>query len=78
MFTIGKGILLAILCLPLMLRAGTTDDGANSQKIARAVLELGDSSFAVRERASKFLWSAGKLAEPALTEAAQSDSPEVA
>jgi tetratricopeptide (TPR) repeat protein len=46
--------------------------------IARAIQELGDDSFAVRERASRFLWSAGRAAEPALVVAKSSADPEVA
>src|SRR5438874_13469595 len=68
-----------LICLPLLcIGAAGAEDGAADEKIAKAVLELGDSSFAVRERASKFLWSAGKTAEPILQEAAKSDDPEVA
>jgi tetratricopeptide (TPR) repeat protein len=45
--------------------------------IARAIRELGDDSFAVRERASRFLWSAGRAAERALAAAKSSSDPEV-
>lgn len=50
----------------------------SSEEIAQAIRQLGDDEFAVREKASAFLWSAGKAAEPALKEAARSDDPEVA
>jgi tetratricopeptide (TPR) repeat protein len=45
--------------------------------IARAIRELGDDSFTVRERASRFLWSAGRDAEPAVLAARSSADPEV-
>ncbi len=51
---------------------------ATPEEIARAVEQLGDDSFAVRERASKLLWQAGRAAEPALAQAAKSRDPEVA
>src|SRR5947207_5250610 len=67
------------LCVLLVLRSMTwADDAVTPEKIARAILELGDSSFAVRERASRFLWSAGKSAELALKDAAKGDDPEIA
>jgi tetratricopeptide (TPR) repeat protein len=46
--------------------------------VARAIRDLGDDSFAVRERASRFLWSAGRAAEPALLAAKSSPDQEVA
>ncbi len=47
------------------------------QEIARAVRQLGDNEFGVREQASKFLWEAGKPAEPALKEALKSVDQEI-
>lgn len=46
--------------------------------IARAVAELAHPDAGVRERASRYLWLAGKAATAALTEAAGSGDPEVA
>src|SRR5207248_1409590 len=46
--------------------------------IRKAIEELGDDSFAVREQASQRLWSAGRAAEPALQAALKSADPEVA
>ena len=46
-------------------------------EIANAVRDLGSGRFAVRERASKILWEAGALAEPALKEAAKNSDAEV-
>src|SRR5262249_42670500 len=45
--------------------------------IARAIRELGDDSFAVRERASRFLYGAGRAAEAALVTARTSADREV-
>jgi hypothetical protein len=47
------------------------------QKIADAVRRLGDPAYAVREKASTFLWSCGTDALHAVEEAAKSDDPEV-
>jgi tetratricopeptide (TPR) repeat protein len=52
--------------------AQTQDD------IARAIRQLGDQNFAVREKALMFLWSAGSAAEPALQAALKSGDAEVA
>ncbi len=46
-------------------------------EIAQAITDLGDESYAVRERASQFLWQAGEVAEPALQAAIKSDDVEV-
>jgi tetratricopeptide (TPR) repeat protein len=45
--------------------------------IARAIRELGDDSFTVRERASRLLSAAGRAAEPALMAAKSNRDPEV-
>ncbi|MBY0526958.1 MAG: hypothetical protein K2R98_26430 [Gemmataceae bacterium] len=47
------------------------------EEIARAITELGDNNFGVREKASAFLRAAGKPAEPALLEAMASKDAEV-
>ena len=45
--------------------------------IAKAVKELAHDQYRVRERATKFLWAAGRAAEPALREALKSKDLEV-
>ena len=60
---------MALLCAPPVEMTG--------DEIAIAVRELGDDEFEVRERAANRLWSAGRIAEPALREAAQSPDAEV-
>jgi hypothetical protein len=49
-----------------------------AEEIADAVRRLGDEDFAVREKASRFLWSAGRAAEPALRVAVGQGDAEVA
>jgi len=72
---------IAALLLPCLLAAGQADrpaaEGPTAEAIAKAVRELGDDRFPVRERASRFLWEAGRAAEPALREAIRSDDAEV-
>ena len=57
---------------------GVNEAKQNDDAIRRAAAELAHPDAAVRERASRFLWLAGKAATAALTEAAQSADPEVA
>src|SRR5262249_41638012 len=47
------------------------------EEIAKAVQQLGDDRFEVREKASAFLWKAGRAAEAALQQALKSDDREV-
>ncbi|MBN2477216.1 MAG: hypothetical protein JXB62_21590 [Pirellulales bacterium] len=47
------------------------------EEIARAVGQLGDECYGVRQQASEYLWQAGRAAEPALGRALQSHDPEV-
>lgn len=47
------------------------------EEIARAVRQLGDNRFGVREKAQKLLWEAGAAAEPALRQALASGDAEV-
>src|SRR5688572_12646902 len=56
----------------------TIERAKQGDAIARAIAELAHPDSRVRERASRFLWLAGKAATAALTEAAQSGDPEVA
>ena len=46
------------------------------EEIQKAIRQLGDDSFHVREKATNFLWSAGRAAEPALRQAQESDDRE--
>lgn len=72
------GMLLAI-CLATVggsLLAATPDPTAN--EIARAIEELGDPRFQVRQRASDRLWAAGAKAIPPLTAAAKQNDLETA
>lgn len=62
----------AILFIP-----ASRADAPTERQIRDAIGQLGDSRFAVRERAMKFLWSAGEAAEKPLAEAANSSDPEV-
>jgi tetratricopeptide (TPR) repeat protein len=48
-----------------------------AQEIAKAVKQLGSKNFKERQKASAFLWSAGKAAEAALQKAAKSKDNEV-
>src|SRR5689334_19405447 len=72
-----RNILVSAVLAVLSLGATGAEDQVTSDGIIRAVVELGDSSFSVRERATKYLWSAGKAAEPALQAAAKSNYPEI-
>jgi tetratricopeptide (TPR) repeat protein len=47
------------------------------EQIEKAIRQLGDDSFHVREKATNFLWSAGRAAEPALRQAEESADREV-
>lgn len=47
-------------------------------EIKKAIADLANNRFAVREKASKLLWEAGAAAEPALREAAKSSDEETA
>jgi len=72
----------AAILLPAVLAgwqiAQTAPRTPSPKEIDRAVEQLGDEEFLVRQRASKFLWEAGQAAEAALTRAAGSSDPEVA
>ena len=68
-----------LLCCLVWCATGlAADPQPNADDITRAIHQLGDPSFEVRERASKFLWRAGFAAEAALAKAARSDDLEVA
>ncbi|MFC1497652.1 hypothetical protein ACFLS1_04140 [Verrucomicrobiota bacterium] len=53
-------------------------NAADPEEIQRAITELGDQEFQVREKASVFLWHAGDAALPVLKKAAKSSDPETA
>ena len=48
-----------------------------ADEIAAAIIQLGDDSFAVRQKATEWLWQAGPAAEPHLRAALKSTDPEV-
>ncbi|MGD0898279.1 MAG: hypothetical protein ABR915_10625 [Thermoguttaceae bacterium] len=58
-------------------RAEAAERAPTAAEIERAVPQLGDPEYTVRERASQTLWEAGKAAEPALEKALQSSDCEV-
>src|SRR5438067_3841607 len=65
--------LVIILIATPVLAAPPTD-----AEIQQAIRDLGDKRFAVREKASKFLWLAGEKAEAALKDAVATRDPETA
>jgi hypothetical protein len=67
------GLLVAVQQEP----ADAAADPLTPEAIAQAVGELGDPSFAVRERATQRLWRAGPAAEAPLRAALKSTDPEV-
>lgn len=67
-----------LLVMLAMLACARTVRAWDYAQINDAVAKLGDPDAAVRERAMAGLWSAGKMAEPALRQASNSDDPEVA
>jgi hypothetical protein len=86
--SLSKGAVVAVALLGMAPCAGGAPQAAEklpqieetkqSEAVRRAVAELAHPDAAVRERASRFLWIAGKSATAALTEAAESGDPEVA
>lgn len=68
----------AVVALAIVLTAGVhAQQGPTPVDIVKAIGELGDDSFVVREQASQRLWSAGRVAEAALQAALKSTDPEV-
>jgi tetratricopeptide (TPR) repeat protein len=64
--------------LSLLLTSGSTAPAApTAAQIAKAVEKLGSNNFRQRQKASAFLWAAGKAAEPALQKALQSEDKEI-
>lgn len=75
MTSLARSLVLVALVFGL---GGISLAGPTKEEIAKAIQQLGDNDFAIREKASTFLWTAGKAAEAALTEAAKSTDTEVA
>jgi tetratricopeptide (TPR) repeat protein len=75
---IHKSIALILLIVAACSLARTAHAAPTERQLADAISDLSDPDAAVRERASKLLWSAGATAEAALRQAAGSDDPEVA
>jgi tetratricopeptide (TPR) repeat protein len=72
-----------LLCAAALVLAGTAPAGPTSkgpapEQIRQAIDELASPRFAVRERASKVLWEAGRAAEADLRAAAKSTDEETA
>ncbi len=74
-------LLVALLAGPILLAQQSTQPKApakpTKEQIARLIAQLGNDDFEAREEATKKLWEAGDVAEPALQEAAKSDDAEV-
>lgn len=71
--------LLAVLVLcgsGLLGYAAPAPKGPSTEEIRKAIDDLGNSRFAVREKASRFLYEAGQAAEPFLVVAAKSTDEE--
>jgi tetratricopeptide (TPR) repeat protein len=69
---------LLILGLAMIAESATAQDALPFADVAKAVKALGSDSFVEREKASTFLFAAGRAAEPALEKARQSKDVEVA
>ena len=54
------------------------DGRVSQQEIQQAVMQLGDSRYLVREKATRYLWQVGSAAESAVRTACQSEDAEVA
>lgn len=76
---LGKVVLVPLSLLLLAANLSSAPPAApTEEQINQAVRQLGDDDFKVREKASAFLWNAGRPAEKALQQAARSDDIEVA
>jgi hypothetical protein len=64
-------VLAVVLLVAYPARSAPTEE-----EIARAVRQLGDNDFAVREKAVAFLLAAGQAAKPAVRQALKSDDPD--
>jgi tetratricopeptide (TPR) repeat protein len=70
-----KTVLVGLVCL--LAAVSRADMPATPDEIARAVQQLGATDFQTRQRASAFLWSAGRAAEAAVRQALASKDLEV-
>ncbi len=77
MASLAAPLLIVAALLPAPAEAHPVPARPTPEQIQQAVRELGDDDFATRERASRFLWHAGREAEPALREALLSPDAEV-
>ena len=68
----------AVLFLTAIAAAAPEPKEPGAEQIQKAIEELASPRFAVRERASKLLWEAGSVAEPALRDAAKNKDEETA
>ncbi|MEK6239052.1 MAG: hypothetical protein N2C14_30420, partial [Planctomycetales bacterium] len=76
LFGMGLACLLSVFASAADPVAGSVAE-PTAEEIARAVRNLGDDLFHVREKASEQLWGMGRLAEPALQKALRGGDPEV-
>src|ERR1700724_3241662 len=73
-----NGILVALFfCAQLSADQPSPATPPLEEEIQKAIRQLGDDNFHVREKATNFLWSAGRAAEPALRQAQESGDREV-
>jgi Tfp pilus assembly protein PilF len=73
-----NGILVALFfCARLSADQPSPTTPPPDEEIQKAIRQLGDDDFHVREKATTFLWSAGRAAEPALRQAQESGDREV-
>jgi hypothetical protein len=71
------GRILGFLLVAGVAIASGTREVPSEREIAKAIRQLGDDDFATREKASQFLWLAGKAAEPQLKQALNNSDAEV-
>lgn len=72
----GIARLLAVAVVIALIASPLAAAPPSDEEIAKAIKDLSDRRFAVREKATKFLWAAGKKAEPALLQTLKNDDPE--
>ncbi|MEN6450614.1 MAG: tetratricopeptide repeat protein [Thermoguttaceae bacterium] len=76
--SLAVALALAILFVGAWRTPGARSATLSPAQIDRAIEQLGDESYQVRQAASRQLWEAGKAAEPALQKACASPDREVA
>lgn len=77
MASVARGLALALLLVAAVGLLAAPPTPPTKEEIAKAIKQLGDDDFGVRQKASQFLRTAGAAAEPALEEAAKSNDVEV-